>query len=60
MNHVTLGDGSARSITEEIANCIIPTNSLDTLKGVIFDDTAENTGRVSGVIKRVKLFLAET
>ena len=57
VDHVTPDDGSARSIADEIANCIVATNSLDTLPGVICDGTAVNTGRVSGVKKRLELFL---
>ena len=56
-DHVTPDDGSARSIADEIANCIVATNSLDTLPGVVCDGTAVNTGRVSDVIKRLELFL---
>ena len=56
VDHVTLDDGSARSIADEIANCIVATNSLDTLQGVICDGTVVNTGRVTGVIKRLELF----
>ena len=57
VDHVTPDDGFARSIAVEIANCIAATNSLDTLQGVICDGSAVNTGRVSGVIKCVELFL---
>ena len=32
VDHVTPDDGSARSIADEIANCIVATNSLDTLR----------------------------
>ena len=57
VDHVTPDDRSARSIADEIANCIVATNSLDTLQGVICDGITVNTGRVSGVIKRLELFL---
>ena len=44
-------------MTEELANCIVATNSFDTLQGVICNGTAVNTGRLSGVIMRLELFL---
>ena len=53
VDNVTPDDGSARSIVDKIANCITATNSLYTLHGVICDSTAVNTGRVSGVLKRL-------
>ena len=37
VDRVTPDDGSARSIADEIANCIVATNSLDILQGVICD-----------------------
>ena len=57
MDHVTSDDVSARFVTEEVANCIIATKSLDTLQGVIGNGTAVNTEGVSVVIKRLELFL---
>ena len=57
MDNVTPDDGSARSIASKLISCIIATNSEDTLQAVICDGTAVNTGRVSGVIKRLELFL---
>ena len=44
-------------MTEELANCMVATNNFDTLQGVICNGTAVNTGRLSGVIMRLELFL---
>ena len=57
MDNLTPDDGSARSIASELISCIIATKSEDTLQVVICDGTAANTARVSGVIKRLELFL---
>ena len=56
VDHVTPDDGSACFITEEIVHCTMATNSVDTLQAVFCDDSAVDTGRVGGVIKRLKLF----
>ena len=56
MYDVTLDDGSACFITEEVVHCIIATNSLDALQDVTCDGAAVYTGRVGGVIKRQKFF----
>ena len=57
VDHVTPDDGSAYAIASELFSCIIATNGEGTLQAVICDGTAVNTGRVSGVIKRLELFL---
>ena len=55
VDHVAQYNGSACSITKKYS-IVIATNSVDTLQGVICDDTAVNTGWVGGVIKKLELF----
>ena len=57
VDHVTPDDGSARSLVSELISGIVATNSKDTLQAVICDGTPVNTGRVSGVLKHLDIFL---
>ena len=54
IDHVMPESGKASDIAKEIISTITETNSLQTLSAVVCDGTVNNTGKWSGVIRRLE------